>query len=145
MIVSPSPIAASSFLRFVDLPFDDAALALSSWWEAEQRGGSVAIGDRARLGPVRLGPGGAHVSFPLRYHRGPGAWLPMEVEVTPWTRAPAMTRMEVVALRRVQLGARYFEVGHTVLDAITTELQRRKAVRGLSHGESHQLALAAPR
>ena len=83
-ISSTSPISASSFLRFVGLSFEDATEALGAWWESAQQGGAVAIGDQVRLGPVRLGPDVAHVSLRLRHHRGPGAWLPMDLEVTPW-------------------------------------------------------------
>ena len=38
-ISSISPISASSFLRFLDLSFEDAANALSEWWERERARG----------------------------------------------------------------------------------------------------------
>jgi hypothetical protein len=116
-------VSGTSFLRLVDLPFATVAAALESLWEREQRGGFVTVGTGAHVGrpEVANGIGRVRVIMERRWGRISSS-LPMELEIAPWSDSRPVTRLELVAGRRVRATRRYFLAGHLVLDAIIEEL-----------------------
>jgi hypothetical protein len=119
-------VSDTSFVRFVDVPFATAATALTRWWEDRQHDGVVTIGSYVLVGAVARDPGIARVRFAAHHRLNPVRHpLPMEIELASWSRLRPMTRLELVARRRVHLGQRrYLVLGHQVLETITRELKR---------------------
>jgi hypothetical protein len=116
-------VSGTSFLRPLDLPFVTVAAALENLWEREQRGGFVTVGAGAHMGRPAVANGVGRVRVVMRHRWGrAGSSLPMELEIAPWSDSRPVTRLELVAGRRVRATRRYFLAGHLVLDAIIEEL-----------------------
>ncbi len=130
------PIAAvTSFVRLVDLSFAAVVSALDTWWEADQSEGFVHAGSTVLVGRLSIEHGIGRVAVIVRRPRRPFTRsLFMELELASWSDRPPMTRLELVARRRVRLSRRYFHIGHQAADILIAELWRSSAV---PPGHSH--------
>jgi hypothetical protein len=115
-------VSGTSFLRLVDLPFATVAAALEAMWQHGQRGGYVRIGGNALMGRPSIDNGVGRVPVVIRRRRGPASSsLPMDLELASWSDARPVTRLELIAGRRVRATRRYFSAGHDVLDTLIEE------------------------
>jgi len=118
-------VTDASFVRLVDVPFAAGAAALRHWWACNQHDGVVRVGSYLLVGGIGVEPDFVRARFTVRRRLDPLRHsLPMEVELSSWTQLPPVTRLELIARRRVRIGGRRrFLVGHCVVDSLVAALK----------------------
>lgn len=123
-IVAGGLMSETSFLRCVDVSFATVNAALETWWEREQRDGFVAVGAHARIGRINVDHGVGRVRVVLGRGWGPfRSSVPMELELAPWSERQPVTRLELIARRRVRTNERYFRTGRQLLDILIAQIE----------------------
>jgi hypothetical protein len=121
-------VSGTSFLRCVDLPFATVATALEAWWERDQRGGTVAVDRHTQMGRINVDSGVGRVRIVICRGWGPlRSSVPMELELAPRYERQPVTRLELIARRRVHASERYFRIGHEVLDTLIAQIASERA------------------
>jgi hypothetical protein len=117
-----------SFRRIVDIPFEACVAALESW---QREGCSGGLQAGQLRGPVEHDRGSGTCRVEVRLARGPlRPPLRMRLHVDCWSSS-SRTALELIPCRRVRATARYFRVGHLLLDSLTHSLQLQRHTRAL--------------
>jgi len=129
---------AGGFFRSSTLPGASLGAIVSEWSEARTNHGELRVDARLRLEPPRVDALGGwtargRVRRFTRWH-----WVPVIVEL--WPSLDRWTIVMMTPRRRVITSRRYFRIGNTALDRLTTQLAATSAGRR-SGGGAHPWAV----
>jgi hypothetical protein len=120
-----------SFRRIVDIPFDTCLAALHSW-RLQGHDSELRLGPSRLRGPIEHDHGSGTCRVEVRLARGPlRPLLRMRLNVDCWSCSPPRSALELIPCGRVLATARYFRVGHLLLDLLTRSLQLERQVQAL--------------
>jgi hypothetical protein len=114
---------AVTFLRAFELPFEETAAAMESWWLDAGRCGRLAVGPSSLLGPPVLEAASGRCQMAVQLRRGvPWPSLTMDLELVPWFQTFG-TRLALRPRRALHPSRYYFASGHALLDGLIAALR----------------------
>ncbi len=111
----PSPC----FQRLIQVPGDDLAAVVTTWWQRTRRNGAARVGRELSVSEAHLDTGTWILHARLR--RGVGRRsLPVTIDL--WAHSRRFTRVSLVPTGPVITTRHYFRVGHRALDGLERDL-----------------------
>jgi hypothetical protein len=128
-LLTPGP-GWLSFRRIVDIRFEACVTAFESWW-LQGDDGELQVGKSWLRGPIEHDRGSGTCRVKADVAQGPlRPLLRMRLDVDGWS-SPSSTALELIPCGRVRATARYFRVGHLLLDSLTLSLELEQQIQAL--------------